>query len=421
MKKLTALFLVTALIFSLAACGKTESEPPTGNDGTQGNQTPSENSIKMAALYGFTGSGSQVAVSCKNAIEMVVSNINETGIQNFDGAKLEVVYGDNQSNEDTSKTTAERVLADEDILFCMGAGSSALLIPMLPITEKLHVSVLTNNSGDSITEQGYQYIFRCSDKSGTIPEFKTSFYRWLGEAKGYDLNKIGVLYVDYDFGISAAKSAAENYSKVGKIIESESFPGDISDMSALITKFKSSGVEIIDFTGELQNAKLFFDTMDAMNYHPLVIGGGGGIAMNEFATGLGDSCIGVCSSVAFTIDQKNIVESDRLSGLIDQYYELYGMYPDENAMFAIVEMLVAWDALESAAEPTREAMRDAIKASQTEGFTWNQPVTFDETGNNTGSSWVVAQWRKHEETGIYYLSCVYPEDAAYYEFIDPRA
>lgn len=418
MKKLLSLFLATALTLSLAACGQTKTETPNDNEeqsGTEGVET-----IKMAALYGFTGSGSQVAASCKNAIDMVAANINETGIKNFDGAKLEVVYGDNQSNEDTSKTTAERILADQDILFCMGAGSSALLIPMLPITEKLHVPVLTNNSGDSITEQGYQYIFRCSDKSGTIPEFKTSFYKWLGDEKGYDLNKIGVLYVDYDFGISAAKSAQENYSKVGTIIESESFPGDISDMSALITKFKSSGVEIIDFTGELQNAKLFFDTLDSMDYHPLVIGGGGGIAQNEFATGLGDSCIGVCSSVAFTVDQKNIVESERLSGLIDQYYETYGMYPDENAMFAIVEMLVAWDALESAAEPTREAMREAISTSQTEGFTWNQPVTFDETGNNTGASWVVAQWRKNDN-GVYYLSCVYPEDAAYYEFIDPRA
>ena len=419
MKKLSALFLALVLIFSLAACGNNAED--SADDGASGSEESSDGStIKMAALYGFTGSGSQVATSCKNAIDMMAANINENGIANFDGAKLEVVYGDNQSNEDVSKTTAERVLADEDILFCIGAGSSALLIPMLPITEKLHVPVLTNNSGDSITEQGYQYVFRCSDKSGTIPEFKTSFYQWLGDEKGYDLNKIGVLYVDYDYGISAAESAEVNYGKVGTIIESESFPADISDMSALITKFKASGVEIIDFTGELQNAKLLFDTMDAMNYHPLVIGGGGGIAQNEFATGLGDACIGVCSSVAFTIDQKNIVESEQLSGFIDQYYDLDGMYPDENAMFAIVEMLVAWDALEAAEEPTREAMRDAIAASQTEGFTWNQPVTFDETGNNTGASWVVAQWRKHEETGVYYLSCVYPEEAAYYEFIDPR-
>ena len=414
MKRVLALLLVLSMMFSMSACNTSDVSEEENTD------TPSGETIKMAAIYGFTGSGSQVATSCQNAIDLVVSNINETGIENFGGAKLEVVYGDNQSTENVARTTAERVLEDEDILFCIGAGSSALLIPMLPVTERLHVPVLTNNSGDSITEQGYQYVFRCSDKSGTIAEFKTNFYQWLGEERGYDLDKIGVLYVDYDFGISAAESAEENYTKIGTIIESESFPADISDMSALITKFKASGVEIIDFTGELQNARLFFDTLNAMDYHPLVIGGGGGMAQNEFATGLGDSCIGVLLSCAFTVDQKNILENDRLNGLIQQYHDTYGMYPDENAMFALEEMLVVWDALENAAEPTREAVRDAIAASQTEGFTWNQPVTFDETGNNTGASWVMAQWRKNEETGEYYLSCVYPEEAASSEFIDPE-
>ena len=79
-------------------------------------------------------------------------------------------------------------------------------------------------------------------------------------------------------------------------------------------------------------------------------------------------------------------------------------------MFAIVEIPAAWDALKIAAEPP-EAVRDAIKASRTEGFTWN----------NTVSSRVAAQWRKHEETVICCLSCVYPEDTAHYQFIDPNA
>lgn len=89
-------------------------------------------------------------------------------------------------------------------------------------------------------------------------------------------------------------------------------------------------------------------------------------------------------------------------------------------MFAIVEIPAAWDALKIAAEPP-EAVRDAIKASRTEGFTWNKPFTFGETGNNTVSSRVAAQWRKHEETVICCLSCVYPEDTAHYQFIDPNA
>ena len=142
MKRAFALLLVLSMMFSLSACNTSDAPEEETAD------TPSGETIKMAAIYGFTGSGSQVATSCQNAIDLVVSNINETGIENFGGAKLEVVYGDNQSTENVARTTAERVLEDEDILFCIGAGSSALLIPMLPVTERLHVPVLTNNSGD---------------------------------------------------------------------------------------------------------------------------------------------------------------------------------------------------------------------------------------------------------------------------------
>ena len=419
MKKLTALFLALALILSLTACGgKTENTPATETASEGSGETTDGKTIKMAAIYGFTGSGAQLATTTKRAIELMVQNLNESGgIKNFDGAKLEVVYADNQSSEDLSKTTAERVLEDEDILFMLGAGSSALLIPMLPVLEKLHVPVLTNNSADSITEQGYKYVFRVGDKSGTIAEFKMDFYKWLGEEKGYDLDKIGLLYVDTDFGISAAKSAQTNYDKIGTIIVDQNFPADVADMSALVTKCKDAGVEIVDFTGEIQNSKLFYDTMEAMNYHPLVIGSGGANLI-DFARGLGDNCIGVTLSSAMAIDQKNVVESEELTGLINQYYEIYAEYPDENALYAMTEMMVAIDALERASEPTREAVRDAIAESEVPAFTWNKPVTFDETGNNTGASWIVAQWKKNDD-GAYYLSCVYPEDAANYEFIDP--
>ena len=80
MKKLTALFLALALILSLTACGgKTENTPATETASEGSGETTDGKTIKMAAIYGFTGSGAQLATTTKRAIELMVQNLNESG------------------------------------------------------------------------------------------------------------------------------------------------------------------------------------------------------------------------------------------------------------------------------------------------------------------------------------------------------
>jgi branched-chain amino acid transport system substrate-binding protein len=393
-----------ALLMMILSCGGGSSQ----ESGSAGGVKP----IKMAAIFGYTGAGSTTAGPYTQGIETMVDIINqEGGIKSLGGRPIEIVKADNQTDESLSRTIAERVLADDEIMFAVGAGSTALLLPMLPVTERLQVPILTSNSGNSITESGYKYVFRTCNQIKYINETRVNMLKWLSAEKGYNLGKIGMLYLDNDFGQSQAKGASVYYEAVGKIAVMEAYPQGISDMSSLITKLKATGIEVLDFVGDLQECKLLYDTLDAMNYHPLVVGGGSGLSQIEFAKAMGDAAIGIIGASNFTVDQSNIVKDPELMKPIENYLAKYGEYPDENGLLGMSQMFVARNALESLKELTRENLRNAISKSVTKSFYFTGPIAFDETGNNNTARWVMTQWMKNSANGKYYMGCIFPQEA----------
>ena len=399
---LTRLLFGLVMIMLLISC---RGRSATGTVSTSG-------PIKMAAFFGYTGANSTTAGPYTQGIEVMVDIINEEGgIRSLGGRPIEIVRADNQSDESLSRTIAERVLADRDIMFAIGAGSTALLLPMLPVTERLQVPILTSNSGNSITESGYSYVFRTCNQIRFINETRVAMLQWLAAERGYDLGRIGMLYLDNDFGQSQARGAAEFYEAVGRIAIMEAYPQGISDLSTQITKLMAAGIEVLDFVGDLQECRLLFNTLDAMNYHPLVVGGGSGLSQIEFANAMGDAAIGIIGASNFTVDQSNIVNDPELTKPILIYLERYGEYPDENGLLGMAQMHVARNALESLTELTRENLRNAISRSVTKSFYFTGPIQFDETGNNNTARWVMTQWMKNPQNGKYYMGTIFPQEA----------
>lgn len=73
-------------------------------------ETAYPETVKFAAIYGFTGSNATTANYNQEAIDFMVDYINDNGgIASMNGAKIEVVYGDNTSDTTVCVTVADRV------------------------------------------------------------------------------------------------------------------------------------------------------------------------------------------------------------------------------------------------------------------------------------------------------------------------
>ena len=136
------------------------------------------------------------------------------------------------------------------------------------------------------------------------------------------MTKVGIIYEDTDYGISTAQGNLELAKSAGlEVVFNESFPANGSDVSSLITNLKASGAEMVLPVAFTQDAKLIFNTMSSMDYHPLILGGGAGFLYPSFAEELGDAVDGVLSVASLNWDSTSF--SGDFAEVARQFEEKY--------------------------------------------------------------------------------------------------
>lgn len=429
MKKILALILALSLLTCMmAGCGaKTETTAPDGsevseNDGNANNkETTDVPTVKIALIAAMTGTNAMIGHYQSEGAQYMVDKINAAGgIQSLGGAKLELVIGDLQSDASLAKSVTESVCEDPDVVAITGASSSTYVLAMLPTIEKIGIPMVTANGSASICDQGCNYIFQTSAKAPVMSAVQVDYLKYLKEDYGYDTDKVAILYRDDDFGITTAESTQTLVNNAGfDIVYSEAFPTTISDASSLVANAKNSGAGVLFLTAEAESSKLIIDSMNAINYHPVIIGSASGFTLPTFAEELGDYCVGMSSAAIFSYDCANIVNSSVLNGYVQEFYSQYGYYPIEGTLYEMSHILIIADALERCASTDRETLRNAIAETSLDVMNPGGTMQFDETGASKNSTYVIYQWQKNDK-GEYVQTCVYPTEYKTGEFLDQR-
>lgn len=379
--------------------------------------------IKVGCVFPITGINADQGVFNVDGCQFAIDYINENGgIKSLGGRKLELVTYDNQSDADQSKAAAERLLNENpDIVAVTGAASSSFVLPMLPVFEKNSMPFLTAQVSESITNQGYQYVFRFGSTGGSFSEYQVKFLDWLNEEYDLGISKIGIVYEDTEYGISNTEGAVEAIEASAadgsglEIAYNESFTAGSSDLTNIVVGLKQAGCEVVFLTCYTQDAKLLFNTMKSMNYNPLIIGGGGGFLYPAFGEELGDLVDGVVSVTGHNYDIQTITNNEAIADIGQQFEEEYGYFMPEQSASAFSAIYLIAQALENAGTTDHDAVADAIRALTCLSATPGGEVAFDETGANVNAHAVIVQWQKGDD-GVYRTRCVFPDDEAGAEF-----
>ena len=416
MKKVMSVVLALAMLFSLAACaGDTKSNETENTKTPQSTENTDVETVKVIDFVNLSGSASVGGEMTARAIDLMTEMINEQGgIKSLGGAKLEIVYGDIQSDQNQVKTVIERVLSDNpDAVAALGTGGSAYTVTALPIYEKYGIPVLSMNVAESIVSSGYNYIIQaaaCADQTGPM---QVEFLKYMNEEYGYDTSKCAILYTDNDYGLSNAQGSEALISSTEglELVYSEAFPADLSDATSIITAIKASGAEALFLTCDIATGTVIMDAMSALDYHPVVIGGGGAMVQNSFAEALGDSCIGLLSSSIAASNVKNVTNDEFFSEFVRRYEELYG--PGNEYTCAVTSGLyIIYQALEMCGSTDRDVLLETIKSEEFKSMYPQVDAglsSFDENGKSENGVMIMVQWQKGED-GKYYMNAIYPED-----------
>jgi ABC-type branched-subunit amino acid transport system substrate-binding protein len=112
--------------------------------------------------------------------------------------------------------------------------------------------------------------------------------------------------------MDTAAGYKEYCSQAGlNVIVEESYPAaTLTDASTIVTKLKQAGVDLVMAVSLTEDAKLIINTMKAMNYAPVLFGGGEGFIWPPLEAELGDSVNGIISAAVWNLDQTNNLKAD---------------------------------------------------------------------------------------------------------------
>lgn len=434
--KLLAMLLTLCVVFSVTAC--TSSAPTPSSEGPEASTSkapvnPNESEttdvepFRVAVFIALSGANTSSAVFQIQALDLVVEQVNARGgLEGLGGAPIELVYFDNMSDANAMKTVVESAFEDETISFGLFPLASTYTAPAIATIAKAQVPCLTTSQADSLFEQGCDYIYGIATPSSVAAPLMRDFLKYLRDTYNVDTSKIGMVAIDSEFGISMT----ENYKRLFaeeegfEVIYDTLYPMDIADMSSIVTALKQKGVKILHYTGLDQDAKLFFNTIKGMDYHPLVLCSGSGVMYPTFQEAMGDDLENVISATHSNVTASTVQGDAEFAELMETCYNRYGHYGGEflvsydSQIDIIVQLVNATKSRDR--EVNNKAMKEMKFETLFQKIDENGEMTkiqyFNEKGISPYSVSLITQFQ-YDAKGDLFPQVIYPPQLATAELI----
>lgn len=298
LKKVLVFLLVFTFVFLGVSCGS------------------KDNPIKIGCYTHLTGSMATEGLSCKNAVNLAVKQINEKG--GLLGRKVEVIIYDDQGIPETGVKVATKLIEVDKVIAIVGSANSPIMRAVMPINEKAKVLVVTGGVSPTIMNLGNKYTFRSTGSAAaTNKSLVDSMVK-------FGVKKLGVLVIASDYGKDGLADLKKSTDKAGIEVISESYnPGD-SDYTPQLTKLLKDGATHLMLYGNTNEQAIGMKQVRSVGYTGFVFGTEG-CSSPEIRDVAGESANG-CVYAASTVipDKAEDAANDLEKAFLEAYIKEYG-------------------------------------------------------------------------------------------------
>jgi branched-chain amino acid transport system substrate-binding protein len=362
-------------------------------------------SIPMTGKYGSLGNmvlpGYQYAVDAINADGGIY-------VKEYDAkVPIRLTYYDDESDPTKAVSKLESLYSDQDVAVYLGGAGSDMHAATAAIAEKNQVPYCgVAFALWQIHQQGYRYLFSPFPKS---PNQAKDVYEILNASipEGERPTKVAIFSEATDWGKELGGLWEENAAEYGyEVVVHEEYAPRTEDMSGMILKAKEAGAETLLALPSPPDGIAMFKQMEELGWAPkfsLVIRAPEGV---NWGTDMGTAG----EYVTIFPGWHNAESYPGVDELNAKYQAEFGRPADllTGPAYACVQIFA--DAIERAGTLDREAIRDAVAA--TDMVTVTGPVTFNEDGTGNVLNPLI-QWQNGK------LELVWPEDQASAELAYP--
>ncbi|MEU0741731.1 branched-chain amino acid ABC transporter substrate-binding protein [Streptomyces sp. NPDC006134] len=395
---LTATLAAGAL--TLTACGSRD-DNGGGSDSDNGGTK-----VVIGVDAPMTGDLSAMGLGIKNSADLATKIANKK--KYVDGVTFEIQALDDQGQPSAGQQNATKFVANKDILGVVGPLNSSVGESMQKVFDDAKlVQVSPANTGPSLTQgpdwrtkkvRPYKSYFRTATTDAVQGPFAAQYVY-----NDYKKKKVFVIDDKKTYGAGLAATFTDEFKKLGgKVVGTEHINPDSKDFSAVATKVKNSGADVVYYGGEYPQAgPLSKQIKEAGAKIPLV--GGDGIKDPAFIQLAGPASEGdlatlVGAPVEDIASAKQFVTDYKAQGYKEDY-AAYGGYSYDSA-WAIIEAVkkVVDDNGGKLPSDARAKVTEAMQNVSFDGVTGK--VSFDEYGDATNKQLTVYAVKNGEFSAV---------------------
>ena len=364
-----------------------------------------QNTIKIGAVYPLSGNAASAGASAKAAIETALDIINEAhpelgdltlakeaGLPNMKGAKVEVIFADNQGTPAAGQNQALRLITEEKVHALVGSYQSGITLTASAVAEKYGIPFLSPESvAANLTERGFKWFFRTTPIASDIAAIYMDFLKEM-KASGKKVDSIASVNENTEYGTSIAKVIREAAQAANLTVGVEiPYNANTTDVQAQVLQLKDKNPDCVIFVSYTSDAILYVKTMQALGYKPpIVIGDNSGFSDAAFLKNVGSLAQGAINRSAWDIGKPDSVTYK----INEMYKKRTGYDLDDTAGRAMQGFFTLIEAINRAGSTDPAKIQAALKATDLKpnqlmmGY---KGVKFDEKGNNVLASALLIQ------------------------------
>ncbi|GAT81523.1 branched-chain amino acid ABC transporter substrate-binding protein [Streptomyces sp. F-3] len=392
-----SLIAITAALaagaLTLTACGS--------RGGDKGSDSDSGGTIVTIGVDApLTGDLSALGLGIKNSADLAAKTANK---QNYvKGVTFKVEALDDQAQPSSGQQNATKFVANKSVLGVVGPLNSSVAESMQKVFDDAKLVQVSPANTNPALSQGvnwqksktrpYKSYFRTATTDAIQGPFAAQYM--YNEAKK---RKVFVIDDKKTYGAGLAATFTEEFKKLGgKVVGTDHINPETKDFSAVATKVKKSGADMVYYGGEYPQAGPLSRQIKAAGAKvPLI--GGDGIYSADFiklagSGGEGDFATSVGAPVEELPSAKEFIANYEAAGY-KEAYEAYGGYSYDSA-WAIIEAVkkVVEDNGGKLPDDAREKVTAAMQDVSFDGVTGK--VSFDEFGDATNKQLTVYSVQK---------------------------
>lgn len=308
--------MLVSCAFLLAGCGEDKAD-----------------TIKIGFNLPLTGDIPEVGEGSKNAAEMYLKDINDSGGLEVGGQKypLEFVYMDNESKAESATNVALKLIDQEDVVAIIGPNSSKQAVPAGGTCNDNRVPMISPWSTNPNTTKDRPWVFRAAFldpfQGPVVADFAAKKFGAKTSAVIFDISN------DYSKGLAEIFKSSWEAKNLGPVVAFESHGTKDQDFSAQLTTIIAANPDFIFVPNNYNQVALIIQQARDLGYE--------GPFMGSDAWGTPDLvklCGDKCYNNYFSTHYAAAGAKGATKVFIDRYEKTYGATPADYAA-------LTWDSI----------------------------------------------------------------------------